>query len=82
MYELNLSNYKFPSLGGLYNTEGSSFHLIEVLYNVSNIYIYIKNKILFLLIHFWLFKTCCTVETRITWNCIVFMQVLFLQVFL
>lgn len=38
MYELNLSNYKFPSLGGLYNTEGSSFHLTEVLYNVSNIY--------------------------------------------
>ena len=43
MYELNLLNYKFPSLEGLYNTEGSSFHLTEVLYNVSytTIYIYI-----------------------------------------
>ena len=35
MFDLSILNYRFPSLGGLYNKEESSFHSIKALYQIS-----------------------------------------------
>jgi hypothetical protein len=60
---------KFPAFRGLYDTKESSFHLNEVLYNVSPQYALVF--ILFLLFHFWLLQptTYCKVKISVTKIC-------------
>ena len=60
----NLSNSRFPPIEGLYNTEVSSLHLNELLYNASSISQYILIFILLLIFGFYSTKYIASLRSK------------------